>query len=187
MMTDRLTQRPIPHAEAREAISRLVDSHFHTPDREHGRFGIPARPDYDDDLVLMAYVAQREAAEASAGRAPSYDADPFARPANARAEPAVIAETASLPNGILRIEQADLGQSITVVLRDGTEIGLVAREALKGRRAGETAEACLNRTVREAVLARQPRNRTRRLGPTRGGRRLTLRRQPAPFAVDPFP
>lgn len=158
-MTDRLTQRPIPHAEAREAISRLVDGHFHTPDREHGRFGIPARPDYDDDLVLMAYVAQREAAEAPAGGAPSYDADPFARPAGRRAEPAVVAETAALPNGILRIDQADLGQSLTVVLRDGSEIGLVAREALKGRRAGETAEACLNRAVREAVLAHQPRDR----------------------------
>ena len=52
-----LTQRKITHAEAKEAQQRLVNSHFHNPD--HARISIPARPDYDDDLVLAAYIEQQ--------------------------------------------------------------------------------------------------------------------------------
>lgn len=63
---DVLTKRPIGHDEAREAMQRLVNSHFNN-DREkheHGRMSIPANPDRDDDLVLSAYIKQqREAAE----------------------------------------------------------------------------------------------------------------------------
>jgi hypothetical protein len=56
---DFLTKRPIGHDEARAAAYRLVNSHFNNPD--HARVSIPARPDYDDDLVLMAYIKQQEA------------------------------------------------------------------------------------------------------------------------------
>ena len=53
-----LTKRHISHDEAWEAVNRLTNSHFR---REPcARVGIPARPDYDDDLVLMAYIRQQE-------------------------------------------------------------------------------------------------------------------------------
>lgn len=58
-----LTKRPIPHEEAREAAKRLIDAFFRN-EGELPRIGIPARPDYDDDLVLMAYIKQREATDA---------------------------------------------------------------------------------------------------------------------------
>ena len=58
-----LTKRPISHDEARDAMQRLVNSHFRRTDQECGRFGIPARPDYDDDLVLAAYIEQQRAKE----------------------------------------------------------------------------------------------------------------------------
>lgn len=61
---DVLTKRAISHTEAREAMQRLVNSAFRNGS-EPARFGIPARPDYDDDLVLSAYIRQQEAQAAS--------------------------------------------------------------------------------------------------------------------------
>jgi hypothetical protein len=61
-MTDSiLTKRTISHREARECLGRFINSHFRNHrDGEVARFGIPARPDYDDDLVLAAYIHQQE-------------------------------------------------------------------------------------------------------------------------------
>jgi hypothetical protein len=59
MSHDVLTRRPIDHAEARESLHRFCGSHFRDG-REVARIGIPARPDYDDDLVLSAYIQQQE-------------------------------------------------------------------------------------------------------------------------------
>jgi len=59
MSHDILTKRLISHDEARAALQRFVHSHFRDG-REVARFGIPARPDYDDDLVLSAYIKQQE-------------------------------------------------------------------------------------------------------------------------------
>ena len=56
--TDILTKRAISHDEARDAMQRLVNSHFNNPG-EHGRMNIPANPDRDDDLVLLAYIEQQ--------------------------------------------------------------------------------------------------------------------------------
>lgn len=56
-----MTARTVTHAEAHEAARRLINSRLQ---REDGaRIAIPANPDRDDDLVLMAYIHQREAAE----------------------------------------------------------------------------------------------------------------------------
>lgn len=60
-MSEHFTKRRIGHDEALEAAQRLVNSHFHNPD--HARVSIPARPDYDDDLVLKAYVYQQREKE----------------------------------------------------------------------------------------------------------------------------
>jgi len=56
-----LTQRQISHNEAREAMQRLVNSHFNNPreTHEHARMSIPVNPDRDDDLVLAAYIEQQ--------------------------------------------------------------------------------------------------------------------------------
>jgi hypothetical protein len=52
------TKRPISHEEAYEVARRLTNSHFR---REPcARVSIPARPDYDDDLLLIAYIKQQE-------------------------------------------------------------------------------------------------------------------------------
>lgn len=61
---DVLTKRLISHDEARAALQRFVHSHFRDG-REVARIGIPARPDYDDDLVLAAYIEQRRAVDNS--------------------------------------------------------------------------------------------------------------------------
>lgn len=61
-MSEFLTKRPISHAEARQALQRFVDGHFKNQE-EGPRISIPARPDYDDDLVLSAYIKQQEAAD----------------------------------------------------------------------------------------------------------------------------
>jgi hypothetical protein len=53
-----LTKRHVSHAEAREVMGRLVNSHFRQ--EPHARIGIPARPDYDDDLLMSAYIRQQE-------------------------------------------------------------------------------------------------------------------------------
>lgn len=51
------TKRQIPHREALEAAHRLINSHFGNDNR--ARTSIPARPNYDDDLVLCAYIRQQ--------------------------------------------------------------------------------------------------------------------------------
>lgn len=62
-----LTTRPISHTEARDAVQRLVNSHFNNPEPcEHGRFSIPANVERDDDLVLMAYIQQQEEKQSAA-------------------------------------------------------------------------------------------------------------------------
>ena len=54
-----MTAREITHDEAREVAQRLVNSHFQKEPR--ARVGIPARPDYDDDLLIHAYIEQQRA------------------------------------------------------------------------------------------------------------------------------
>ena len=50
------TDRLIDHDEAQEIAQRFINSHFR---REPcARVGIPARPDYDDDLLILAYIKQ---------------------------------------------------------------------------------------------------------------------------------
>lgn len=51
--------RDIPHEEARAIAKRFIDGHFKN-DAERPRVGIPARPDYDDDLLLYSYINQQE-------------------------------------------------------------------------------------------------------------------------------
>lgn len=56
-----LTKRRISHAEAQEAFKRFENLFWK---RDPGpRVGIPARPDYDDDLILSAYFRQQEEAD----------------------------------------------------------------------------------------------------------------------------
>lgn len=54
------TTRIISHEEAKEIARRLINSHFRQ--EPCARVGIPARPDYDDDLLICAYIEQQEAA-----------------------------------------------------------------------------------------------------------------------------
>jgi hypothetical protein len=58
--TSILTKRKISHDEAREALRRF-ENHFWKKKADGPRIGIPARPDYDDDLVLLAYIDQQAA------------------------------------------------------------------------------------------------------------------------------
>jgi hypothetical protein len=51
------TPRIIDHDEAREIASRLINSHFRK--EPQARVGIPARPDYDDDLLISTYICQQ--------------------------------------------------------------------------------------------------------------------------------
>jgi hypothetical protein len=47
---------PITHQQAREALQRLIHSHFgQTP---HARITIPAQAD-DDDILLSDYITQQ--------------------------------------------------------------------------------------------------------------------------------
>lgn len=72
-MTDSIyTKRPISHEEAREVAGRLINSHFRK--EPCARVGIPARPDYDDDLLICAYIKQQQA-EIERLRALTYDAE----------------------------------------------------------------------------------------------------------------
>lgn len=48
----------ISHETAREALARLVNSAYQRPG-EKAHFSIPVR-DSDEDVVLMAYIAQQE-------------------------------------------------------------------------------------------------------------------------------
>ncbi|WP_298704527.1 hypothetical protein [uncultured Variovorax sp.] len=58
------TSREISHDEAREIARRLIASHFRRTDCETARVGIPARPDYDDDLLICSYIKQQSRKEA---------------------------------------------------------------------------------------------------------------------------
>lgn len=64
------TKRTIHHDEALQVAQRLINSHFR---QEPGaRIGIPARPDYDDDLLIKAYIYQQQKRdEGSEGTRPS--------------------------------------------------------------------------------------------------------------------
>lgn len=53
------TTRTISHDEAGEIAKRLINSHFRL--EPHARVSIPARPDYDDDLLILAYIEQQKA------------------------------------------------------------------------------------------------------------------------------
>jgi len=56
-----MTKREIGHDEALEALKRFENLFWKrepTP-----RVGIPARPDFDDDIVLHAYIEQQREKE----------------------------------------------------------------------------------------------------------------------------
>jgi hypothetical protein len=57
------TTRQVTHEEARQIAKRFIDANFKNPG-ERPRIGIPARPDYDDDLLLCAYIEQQAALHA---------------------------------------------------------------------------------------------------------------------------
>lgn len=69
------TSREITHDEAREIAGRLIASHFRRTDTETARIGIPARPDYDDDLLINAYIKQQARKDAARTKA---DPEPVA-------------------------------------------------------------------------------------------------------------
>lgn len=51
------TKRTITHDEAVEIAHRLINSHFNK--EPCARASIPARPDYDDDLLILAFIEQQ--------------------------------------------------------------------------------------------------------------------------------
>lgn len=54
---------PVTHAEAREILGRFNNSHFRScKTGETARYSIPANPARDDDLRLLQYIKQCEAA-----------------------------------------------------------------------------------------------------------------------------
>lgn len=53
----------ISHDEARQMLSRFINSHFNNPG-EKARASIPARPKYDDDLRMIAYINQQRERDA---------------------------------------------------------------------------------------------------------------------------
>lgn len=57
-MTQELEPCPISHEAAASAAKRLIDYYFGNKG-ELPRASIPARPDYDDDLVLTGYIKQQ--------------------------------------------------------------------------------------------------------------------------------
>lgn len=152
-MTDHLTKRPISHGEARHAISRLVAAQFRTPGQTPEWVGIPGRPDLDDDLVLLVYVAQREAADAPPPAAPEDKVPSLLERVRTRA--------ATLPNCIVEIARGAYDRDVHIVLHDRTSFRLNACDLREGMREGETIEACLERGIYEAVITRQPATATR--------------------------
>lgn len=63
-----LTTRTITHAEARDVARRLIAGSFRRDGERlrydnDPRFSIPAEVDRDDDLLMLAYIEQREAAD----------------------------------------------------------------------------------------------------------------------------
>lgn len=60
-MTNSTTPK-ISHDAAAESAQRLINSHFHQ--EPHARISIPRRMDWDDDIIITAYIEQqREAAD----------------------------------------------------------------------------------------------------------------------------
>jgi hypothetical protein len=49
----------VTHEAAGDALNRFIASHFDDANAEHARISIPARPDRDDDLLLVAYIEQQ--------------------------------------------------------------------------------------------------------------------------------
>lgn len=49
----------ITHKEAREILTRFVNSHFNNKG-EHARVSIPVNPNRDDDVRMEVYIAQQE-------------------------------------------------------------------------------------------------------------------------------
>lgn len=61
----RLTNRTISHDEARTIQIRFNNSHFRQKSSsERAHYSIPADPERDDDLLLIAYIKQQEAKDA---------------------------------------------------------------------------------------------------------------------------
>lgn len=54
-----LATRKISHDEAAEIAQRFINSHFRQ--EPHARISIPVRMDYDDDLLITAYIEQQRA------------------------------------------------------------------------------------------------------------------------------
>jgi hypothetical protein len=54
------TKRQISHDEAVEIATRLINSHFGNKNRECARISIPANPERDDDLLILAYIDQQK-------------------------------------------------------------------------------------------------------------------------------
>jgi hypothetical protein len=63
---------------AREAVQRLINSHFGNHDR--ARCSVPARPECDDDLVAMRYIDETEAVLAEQQRAAEQPRKPEGQP-----------------------------------------------------------------------------------------------------------
>ena len=56
--------KPVSHDEADQIAQRFID-YFFGNKAETPRVSIPARPDYDDDLRLTAYIEQQRSAARS--------------------------------------------------------------------------------------------------------------------------
>jgi hypothetical protein len=54
--------KPMTTEEARDAVQRFIHSHFGHTERERARITIPANPQRDDDIRLMAHI-ERTGAE----------------------------------------------------------------------------------------------------------------------------
>lgn len=63
--TQAQTEATISHDEAKEIASRLIAGAFRREDKRP-QFSIPANPDRDDDLRIMAYIEQQAALTAAA-------------------------------------------------------------------------------------------------------------------------
>ena len=55
------TKRQISYEEAHQIAQRFIDEFFHNPGRDRPRIGIPARPEYDDDICLHSFIDQQKA------------------------------------------------------------------------------------------------------------------------------
>ena len=52
---------PVSHAEAHQIASRFIAGHFNNgvASLDHPRISIPADPEHDDDIRLLAYIDQQ--------------------------------------------------------------------------------------------------------------------------------